>query len=358
MEVKVEKAKLEKVIKRIGSLAKVKSALPIVSNFHISVKENEMFLTATQLEIWGIGWVECESKDKFEICVDAQKFTAIVNNSKDVLKLKYDSKNRKVIISYGHSTHRLSIEPAEDFPQPSEIENPKSVKIPNIAKLFKRTTHAMDDLRRNMAGIFIANDSIRASDGFRAIISHVETGVESGMLVPSQTAHIIAGLPEPDVEIVYNENDMKIVAGNISYHSKLIDDTFPNIDNVIPKEFTIKYSANTEDFKKAMQTIMISTDALDTTRRTELTFNEDTLIITTINNEIGAESTDQIPYKLERGDVEFPQVIVVNGKYLLDLLNIIETEEVSIDLPSFEAGKAHVVKNDQFTYLLMPLRRN
>ena len=359
--VKVDKIKLEKVIKRLSNLTRTK-VLPILYNFCVFIDNNQMEIKATNLQVFGSGKLECESIDKFSFCIDAAKLNAVVNNAEGIINFNYDEKKHSTVIKYGHSTHKFGTEEAQDFPPPEEIKGGKSLKEPNLVKIFKRSLHAVctEELRANMAGIIISKDSIRATDGFRAILNYVKEGVETErgtIIVPREMTNTIAGLIESDIEIIYNETDIKVIAGEFEFQSKLIDDTPPQLENVIPAEFKCRYIMKTEEFKKALRSVMIS--AMEIIRKTKLSFGENnTLTISTDNSEIGAESTDQIGYELivEDGQPtpDLPIEVAFNCDYLLDMLSIIETD--TIELKSPVQGQAHIVTTEDFKYLVMPQR--
>ena len=358
--VKVDKTKLEKVIKRLSNLTRTK-VLPILCNFCIFIDNNQMEIRATNLQVFGSGKLECESTDKFSFCIDAVKLAAVVSIADGILNINYDEKKHSAVIKYGHSIHKFGTESAEDFVAEEKIEG-KSLKEPNLVKIFKRSLHAVctEELRANMAGIIISKDSIRATDGFRAILNYVKEGVETErgtIIVPREMTNTIAGLIESDIEIIYNETDIKVIAGEFEFQSKLIDDTPPQLENVIPAEFKCRYIMKTEEFKKALRSVMIS--AMEIIRKTKLSFGENnTLTISTDNSEIGAESTDQIGYELivEDGQPtpDLPIEVAFNCDYLLDMLSIIETD--TIELKSPVQGQAHIVTTEDFKYLVMPQR--
>lgn len=355
MELKVEKTKLVKVLKKLSPLIKT-SPLPIIENFLVSVDGSNMEVMATNLEIFGKAKLECQSEGKFSFCINAQKFNAIVNGSNKELSMVF-IEGKRVEIKDGRSKHTISIEPAEHFPQPDEVKDGKKLVIPNIVECFKRTTHLLsnDPLRRTDGIVNIDHEYITATDGFSLVMSNIEAGTKEGesICVPYATSHIIAGL-EKDVELEYTETDLIIKSDGYTYYSKMDIETFPNYRNVIPEKQEGQLKLNVEDFKKTISTVMVSADPI--TKRVVMELTDKLVKLRASNAEYGYESEASIDCEFtSTTELTEPAEIAFNGSRLLNMVNISETPEIIIQLNPNNFKRAGTMKTDNYTYLIMPV---
>lgn len=357
MKVEFQKAKLEKVIKKLSPLTKT-TVLPIVSNFHFSIKENQAEITATNLNIYGVGKVECESKETIEFLIEAGRFAQAISNCGEKISIDFDKEKRILKLSSGSSKYKFSTEPADDYPVREEIgEDAKTLVIPNIAELVKRSLPAVNknELRRNMSGVNIG-DSIVATDGFRLIKNNIEEKTETPFTIPLEFCEILANT-EGDITLKHTEEDLQMEAGDYIYNSKLINDTFPTYQNFIPtkEQLTRSYTINTKELVSAIKSVLINADPI--THRILFEFGEkETMKVSTVNAEIAAEAETTLGYefKSQEGISPLPVTIAFNGKYMLDMLDVIKAEKVEL-LGTESDRRAFVTEQPDLTYLVMPV---
>ena len=163
--------------------------------------------------------------------------------------------------------------------------------------------------------------------------------------------------------IEFDNTMIKVTLGNIEIFSKLIDDTFPNYETVIPKENDKKLEINKNELANALRRASIFADVV--TKRVRLEIKNNTVIIRADNPEIGAEGEESIEANFigESGDTDFnaePFIVAFNVSYLLDCLVQMETPEVifSFNTPA----KASIIRpteqlpNEDIMELIMPVR--
>jgi DNA polymerase-3 subunit beta len=359
MKIKLQKKDIQAVAKRLLPYAKT-SVLPILENFLMRTwGDNQMSISCSNLEIYGTATIPCEDKEESNFCINAQKLTQIVEVCNDNITLDYDKEKRTLKISSGKSVHKLATESAEDFPAPDNIESGKEIKVSEIQKIMKRTIPAVckDELRGNMRGIFIGK-SIVGTNGFTLVESPIEPQqVEPSIIIPMKVANIVAGC-EGEVLIEYTESDIRVKNGNYTFQSKLIDETFPNYENVIPKEkaTTHKVTLNTEAIKTALRSAIITSDSV--THRVIMQFKENgILVIKTTDDHSGSAAQIELDYTMEGSQTELPAAgFSFNIGYLLNVLEIITEDTVTLNLIALSTGKPLTIRTKEFVYLIMPLR--
>jgi DNA polymerase III subunit beta len=296
------------------------------------------------------------------------------------LKIEADEKN-KVTVYFMKGKHKnkysLFGEGIEDFPMPEEKNELNKFEIgPSILRRFlTKVRHSVkyDEIRRNMAGVFfdIRKDELRfvATDGFRLSkivskkFSH-KNPTDDHFIVPLKTCEMVIRLNNNEPAIVEYDNTLiKITFGNIVVFSKLIDDTFPNYETVIPKDNDKMLKVSKIEFQNALRRALIFADVI--TKRVKCEIKNDSLIIKADNPEIGAEGEETLDgsFICDEKDTNFdkePFNVAFNIGYLLDCLAQIETPEVifSFQTPSKAsiAKPTEQMQNEDFMELIMPVR--
>lgn len=155
-----------------------------------------------------------------------------------------------------------------------------------------------------------------------------------------------------DMEIYYNENQLSLQTDAAYYTSRLLDGTFPNYKQIIPKSFSTEALVLREDFGSALKSLSVFADKFaQVTLKVEPT--KKSIFLTSRNPDVG-EQTSVVKTTAE-GDAV---TVSFNGRYLSDSLQSITGE--SVRLHSNGPGKPILIKDavdDSFFYLAMPMNR-
>ncbi|MFA5405506.1 MAG: DNA polymerase III subunit beta [Ignavibacteria bacterium] len=326
---------------------------------------------------------EEELKGNIEILIDGidRLYKEAENISKKMYekrKIKIDvNEKNKVTITSKNGKYTLFGEPVDDFPIPEDRTdlNKMEIKSAVLKRFLMKVRHSVkyDEIRRNMAGVFfdIKKEELRfvATDGFRLSkiltknFSH-NNPKDDNFIVPLKTCEMILKLcNDGDSVIEYDNNLIKVIFDNLQIYSKLIDDTFPNYETVIPKENDKRLKIFKSELQNSLRRALIFADVI--TKRVKFEIKNDSLMIKADNPEIGAEGEEIIEgsFVSDNNDVDFdkePFVIAFNVGYLLDCLAQMETPEVifSFNTPA----KASIIipteqlPGEDFMELIMPVR--
>jgi DNA polymerase-3 subunit beta len=158
-----------------------------------------------------------------------------------------------------------------------------------------------------------------------------------------------------DVELFLNNEFLQCNYGNITVTSRLIDDTFPNYESVIPTDNEKILKVERLPIMAAIKRSIIMSDQV--TNRTSLNITENELKVKSANNEYGTDSEETIDCSFSESE-EFE--IAFNGKYLLDAVQQFESQEILFDFST--PLKASVLRpseqdeNEEMIMLVMPVR--
>ncbi len=388
----------------IGAINKVigviptRSTLPILGNVYLSLTDNLLTVIGTDLELYIKAVIPVNGKLNGKIAVPAKRIDTLLQNLGE-RELNFDlQQNYKLVIKTKGARWIITGEDPNDFPLPADIENPKTVEINNVqlCKYLAKTIHAAstDELRRSMNGVFfeVKKGEFRlvSTDGHRLVKIIKENfnydGEKFSMLLPIKSSQIINRLfrglksveyrttledsenkevetesesdqPQTSSEVIINMSNefLQCNFNNITVTSRLIDDTFPNYESVIPgdKEKTLKVEKL--PLIGAVKRSIIMSD--EVTKKTSFAVNDNELKVKAANNEYGTDAEETIDCSFTESE---PFEIAFNGKYLLEALQQFDSNEILFDFST--PLKASVLRpseqnqDEDMMMLVMPVR--
>lgn len=377
MKFSVTGDKLVDSLSKLNSVIPTRSPLPILDNILFELSGNKLKLLASDLEIFIRTTLEVEGKKDGKVAIPAKKLLEISRTlSSASLTLEVNEKNR-ITIKTTNGKYTIGGEPAEDFPTPEEKNDLHKLELDGhtMRRCLSKIIHAVntDELRRNMAGILfdLNKNELKfvATDGFRLgkIIKDdfkIQSEVEEKIIIPLKTSNLILRLNNNDDTIIeFDENDLKISFSGIEIFSKLIDDTFPSYENVIPNDNDKILKIKKSELSNSLKRALIFADVI--TKRVRLEIMNKSMMIKADNPEIGSEGEETIDcnFVSNNGGEDFdkkPFLIAFNAGYLLDAVSQMETDEINISFGS--PSKAAITTpseqnaNENFIELIMPVR--
>lgn len=297
--------------------------------------------------------------------------------SKKKLTIDTNEKNKVTIIST-NGKYSLIGETAEDYPVFEDKGQLNSFMLNGslLKQFINKVKHAAedDDIKRNMTGILfdIRKEDFRlvATDGFRLgkiILKKFknENQRDDKFIVPLKTSELILKLiEEGDIKIEYDETILKMTTDTIIIYSKLVDDTFPNYETVIPKNNDKQLKVTKLDFTNSLKRASIFVDP--PTKRVRFEIKNSIMTIKADNPEIGGEGEEVIDCRfisLDNNEADYdkePYVISFNVFYLLETLNVIHSPDVIMTFSN--PSKAAIIMpseqpdNEEYVELVMPVR--
>ncbi len=356
--------------------------LPILSNILINVKEGEIKLIATNLEIGIVDKVRGKIEQNGSITVDAKMisdYISLLPNQKvnikaDGSKLLIESENYKTKI-IGHEV--------EDFPVIPKIERIKEYSA-NI-KEFKNALYnvifstATSEIRLELTGVLFCfedeslimagTDSFRLSEKKIKIKKHFKEGFDqkekTKFIIPSKTLEELNRiLPivseteldnEEDGRIYFYLTDNQILFTylNTELVSRMIEGQYPDYTQIIPKESKTQILINKVDFVRAIKSSAIFTKTGVNDVNLDFPQGKNKLVVSASS---GAQGENIVEVECEsKGD---DNGVVVNYKYLLDGLNVIEGERVRLEV--IDGNTPCVIKPEEengYIYVVMPIKQ-
>jgi DNA polymerase-3 subunit beta len=325
-------------------------------------------LMATDLDIALKGPLKAEILDKGSLCIPAKKLFEIAREVDGEILLESQD-NNWIKVSSGKSTFKLMGLPEEDFPSlPEEGKTDEvTVKAEMLKNMIEKTIYATgeSDTRYTLNGLLMhfspAKKNIKlrmvGTDGHRlSVISakiEGQLGEEKKLILPKKAAMELKKLTEgrdDNITIHIDKNHLFFSTDDIVLTSRLIEGTYPNYEQVVPKDNEKEVLVDKVSFLKALRRTSIMSREKTNAIRLDLENEKITLI--SMNPDIG-EAREEISaqYKGEQMTIGY------NARYLMDILQSMDGDEVVLRLQ--EPLSPTLVKetgNEEYTCVVMPMR--
>jgi len=348
----------------IGAVER-RQTLPVLGNILLKSTGGDLSMTATDLEIEMVARIEADASEDFQTTIPARKLLDICKALPEGSSIDFSIDETRVSLVSGRSRFILASLPAKDFPSLDDIEEQQAFSIPQnqFKALFDKTSFAMaqQDVRYYLNGILMEmSDSkikLVATDGHRLALSEfdTDTGVvnDKQIIIPRKAVLELSRLLDANdnpVRIGLSQNHIRVEAGSLVFTSKLIDGKFPDYKRVIPIDGNKTLEINRETLKQTLSRIAILSN--EKYRGIRLTLVSGSLSIQA-NNPDQEEAEEELPVNYDEGEME----IGFNVTYIIDVLNVIDSEDVQIKLK--DSNSSCIIsdsKDSSSLYVVMPMR--
>ena len=366
MEINVDQNKLTKALSVVSKVAtSSKTTLPILSNVLIKAKKNKVTLTTTNLDMAVVDFLPTSSSKDGEITVPARLLADFVANlPKGEVKISVNG--TKITVSSGKYKSMMNGASTEDFPELPELNEKKAVIFKMPVEDFKNGMSAVkiaasnDTTRPELTGVFFNTNEgalyAAASDGYRLaekkLISNVKSEVKA--IVPASTiTEVLSSISEDveEVEILFDESQVCFRMGEIEITSNYIDGSFPPYRRMIPENNEIEFTLDKNEILRVTKLAALFAKEVGGSIILETSAEKGALLVSSVANEFG-ENVSEIEVEVDKN-----AKVVINSRYLLDVLNVLESDEVKFGFSgSLQPIKIENADNQDYTHIVMPLK--
>ncbi len=367
MKFSIQRESILKPLQTITGVVERRQTLPVLSNLLLSVGNEGLSMTTTDLEVEMVARVSLEGAEAGDITLPARKLVDICKALPEgaQIDIVYDEEKERATIKSGRSRFNLTTLPVSEFPNIEEVKGVFEFEVPQkvLKQLIDKTAFAMaqQDVRYYLNGLLLEVDSgmIRtvATDGHRLAVCEHEANVSPGekiqVILPRkgvmELARLLSEGDEP-VKVMVGNNHLSVVLEEYSFTSKLIDGKFPDYQRVIPRDSDKDVTADHELLRQALVRTSILSNEKYRGIRLRL---QDGLIQAQANNPEMEEAEEEIEVQYTGPRLE----IGFNVSYLLEALNVIDTPNVTLALG--DANSSCVMRPEgqsACTYVIMPMR--
>lgn len=364
MKFKVIRSKFIEGLKSVQNIVAGKGSLPILQNVKIEAVGNKLKLTTTDLDISIKSELDCEVLEEGITTIPVKLlFTSVTKSAEGEITVEVDGSER-ASIKAGSARFKLQGMDQNGFPKLPEDGDAfiYGVSQATLKEMLRKTSYAasQDDTRRTLKGVLMSfRDSkltMVATDGRRLALVEKEVefpqSAEKDIVLPSKAvAELQRSLSgEGEVSIMVQKSQICFKLESVQIYSKLMEDTYPNYRQVIPRECKEHISIDRQLLLDALDRASVMT--MDEAHSTKLVFDGNKLTVTSAASDIG-EAKDDVAIKYAGEKIE----IMFNPSYVMDALKAIDDDEVIIDINDGHSP-AVIRCSIPFLYVLMPLRIN
>ena len=370
MKFTIDKNTLLTKFQLLSKAIPARTTLPIISNALFTIKNELLNLRSTDLEISINLKCEIENAEDGCVAIPLSKLLEITSAMPDN-KINFDvSDIGKVKIDCQTGQYTIMGQSNEEFPSEHTIENSKTLSLSGeeLTDIINSTSYAAsrDDLKPVLQGVLfkIENEGIVsvATDGHR-LVKLEKKNIHSldyngNVVVPIKFLTLLNSLlnKEAELSLIVGENHMQVNIDSSIITTRIIKESYPDYEGVIPKDNTKTLVVNREMFTEAIKRISIFSNK--SSRQIALELSDNQMTITTEDPESITTGKETIECNYD-GD---PMTIGYNALYLREVLQHQQADEIKIMLNTpLNAGLFVPLQqntNNIKTTLLMPIRLN
>jgi DNA polymerase III subunit beta len=371
MELVIRKNDLLRELQLFQGIVERKNTIPILANVLLEAKGDEVRMLATDLEVALRSRCQASVAKGGSLTLPAKKLYEIVKALPETdVRIEEDKNGVKVAADRFDS--RMQTLPREDFPTLPESTGTARAQLPRAAlkEMVVKTQFAItgEDTRFFLNGaLFVLRPetmSLVATDGHRLALvtvkrdgkdDTIKAGDEVKRILPKKTLLELGKLlTEGDGDIHYEagENHLFFDVAERVLISRMIDGQFPAYERVIPKANDKLIEFERERLTNAVKRVALLSN--ERSRAVKFEIDKNKVEVTSSSSEFG-EAREQLP-------VDYPgaaMTISFNAQYVLDFLNVVETDVVSLSLKD-EVSQAVMkpvgAEGYDYTYVIMPMR--
>lgn len=375
MDVSAPQDLLQRSLSQVSRAVATKTTYPVLSNVLIGAEGDSLKLAATNQEIGISTSIPAQVTEQGRMTVDARLLSEFVNTlPAEPVRLSNDQGRLVLKVQGLGADAEINGIDADEFPlmpQPEAGGYTATVDPQILREMIGLVEFAAasDDSRPVLAGVLIRFDDDRltmaSADGFRLAVREGQLAApvteRLDIIVPARAmrelSRILGDRTEPvELTVTPNRGQLVVSTGDTTFSSRLIDGTFPDFRQIIPREFATEIELSREEFLTAV-------------RRAGF-FARDNNDVVRIGAKVSADelAPGQVQVSAtaaERGSSQSEMSAAVNGpegqiafnsRYLLDVLSVLRTGRVVLGMNgSNQAGVLRPLESTDYTYVIMPM---
>ena len=367
MRVKTDKDNLLNSLLLVGRAVSNRAATQSLGGILLAREDGGLRLRATDMEMGLATGLDAELEGTGAVLLPGRLLVEVIRSlGQGDVELETRDAERDVEIRSGGSNFHLRTLGAEDFPRFPDPEG-EGMTIPAAAltatvDLVARAA-SRDDMRPVLTGVLVTATgkelSMVATDSYRLSVKRTELDREiSGSLdanVPARAlrelSRIVAAEGADEVTVWLQRNQALFRAGGVMVNTRLIEGQFPNYRQLLPDSFEHDVRLGRGEFLEVTRRV---SQLAQRNAPLRLSFSPGELTITAQTPEVG-DARETMPVAFEGEPLE----IGFNPEFLKDGIESVGGDELLLRLISpLRPGLLQPVDDDDFSYLVMPIRLN
>ncbi|HHX87554.1 MAG TPA: DNA polymerase III subunit beta [Firmicutes bacterium] len=364
MKLIFKKEELSKILGVIEKALPVRSPVPIVNNIYFHCQEEEVFFSATNLELEIRYTLPYESKHNFKLLLPPKLVEVIRYLPAQDVEISYDLERYRIDIACGPANYHLyGADPAE-YPLTEHVTVEHSYTTINQAQLKQALRQVVfassnEEGRPVFTGLLFSFEqqgiTITASDTYRLAISSLTAPSSSDpqqLLIPARSIQeLIKVLNDDDqpVTIGFQENQVVFKFEGITFITKVLDERFPDISGIIPTNYRTRVKLPRQTLEETVTRASLLSEGVNKAICLSL---EGSNLKVKGSSEIG-EMEESFTVQSEGEEFE----IYVNSRFLMDMIKSVDCEQLSTEINGKNGPIIfRPVEDVHYLYLVLPIK--
>ena len=366
--------KLLKAVQSLSGVINSNNTLPILDDFLFNISENELRITASDLETTMIVTIQPDLVEGVgEVTIPARLLLDILKNFPDIpVSFNIDETTLAIEITTGEGRYKMAGHKSDEFPQVPVLEESSKWEIPAdvLACGFEKTIFATgnDEIRPVMTGVFMemTNDGLNfvATDAHKLVRYRrldIKSDTLASFIVPkkpiNQLKNTLSGKADEPVIVEFNKTNASFTMSGLKLVCRLIDGKYPNYNAVIPQSNPNKLTIDRQLLLSAIRRVAIFSSKATHQIRFKITGQE--LTLTAEDLDYYNEAKERLSCNYQGDDME----IGFNSRFFQEMLGNLNQTEVMLEMSApNRAGLIIPVDNqnadEDILMLLMPVMLN
>jgi DNA polymerase-3 subunit beta len=347
--------------------------LPILNNVMIKAESGTIKLVTTDLEVGVVATVRGKVEKEGVFTVDAKiisEYISLLPNQKvEIIK-----KDNSLFIKSGNYKTTIKGQNAEEFPLIPQVDKKYYYRVDatELRQALNQVIFAVstNETRIELSGVLFdfnkktltlaATDSYRLAEKTVPLFTNSENNRQ--IIVPAKTLQELTrilgalnadGEEKIEVNFYISENQILFAVGSIELVSRLIEGQYPDYKQIIPNTAKTTAVINRVELIRAIKAAAIFSKSGINDINLDFPLGKNKITITSTSGQVGENIID-LPADVSGQD----NGIVINYRYLLDGVNIIDSENIRLEIiNSSTPCLLKPEKDKSFFYVVMPIKQ-
>lgn len=373
MKVSVLQENLAHGLNIVSRAVSPRSTLPVLANVLVATDEGRLRLSATNLELGITCWIGAKIEEEGSTTVPARTFTDLVSTlPNDRVSMCLNVRTQTLNVRCGASNTDIKCIDAQEFPPipVPDLSNGLQINVSDLKEMIQQVVFAAstDEARPILTGVLVNVQGnkimLQSADGFRLSVRRAELSAPVSKpikaVIPARALSELARIagdgeqvvtmvvPPGRGQVIFRMKDVELV-------SQLIEGSFPDLEQVIPRSYQTRTVLSTTAFFKACKQAEIFAREGSHIARIHINpggeLQPGTVEISGQSEETGYNQN------VVDASIEGPTLLIAfNVRFLREVLDVIKTPNVALETTADTApGVLRPVGEDNFLHVIMPM---
>lgn len=366
--------KLLRSLQALSGVLNSNNTLPILDDFLFKLENNELIITASDLETTMIISLTPDLiEGRGEVAIPARILLDTMKTFPDIpVTFEINSDNLTVELLAGEGKFKLAGHRSDEFPRLPVVVDASRIEIKAdvLVSAFEKTVFATgnDELRPAMSGVLceLRDDNVTfvATDAHKLVRYRrydAKSELNAAFILPkkpiNQLKNILSSKQEESVTIEFNQTNAYFTFSNVKMVCRLIEGRYPNYEAVIPSQNPNKLTIDRAALLNSLRRVAIF--ANQSTHQVRFRISGQELFLSAEDLDYANEAKERLSCSYEGDDME----IGFNSRFFQEMLNNLDQFEIRLEMSApNRAGILFPVDNDNenedILMLVMPVMLN